>query len=55
MQKESIIGKSFPKLDAPDKATGRAQYIHDLVRPRMIYGAIRRTDRVHARILGILT
>jgi xanthine dehydrogenase molybdenum-binding subunit len=55
MQRESIIGKGFPKLDAPDKATGRALYIHDLVRPRMLYGAIRRTDRVHARIVGIDT
>jgi CO/xanthine dehydrogenase Mo-binding subunit len=55
MQRESIIGGSYPKLDAPEKAAGRALYIHDLVRPRMLYGAIRRTDRVHARIVGIHT
>jgi xanthine dehydrogenase molybdenum-binding subunit len=55
MKRESIIGGSYPKLDAPEKAAGRALYIHDLVRPRMLYGAIRRTDRVHARILGVHT
>jgi xanthine dehydrogenase molybdenum-binding subunit len=54
-QKDSLIGGSFPKLDAPDKATGRALYIHDVVRPRMLHGAIRRTDRVHARIVKIDT
>jgi xanthine dehydrogenase molybdenum-binding subunit len=55
IKKESLIGGSFPKLDAPDKATGRAVYIHDVVRPRMLYGAIRRTDRVSARIVAIHT
>lgn len=55
MKKESLIGKSFPKLDAAEKATGRAQYIHDIVRPRMLHGAILRSDRVHARIVRIDT
>jgi xanthine dehydrogenase molybdenum-binding subunit len=55
MKKESIIGRGFPKLDAHEKATGRARYIHDITRPRMLYGAIRRTDRVHARIIAIHT
>ncbi|MCK5406068.1 MAG: molybdopterin-dependent oxidoreductase, partial [Candidatus Krumholzibacteria bacterium] len=55
IQKDTLIGKPFPKLDAPEKATGRARYVHDLVRPRMLYGAIRRTDRVHARIARIHT
>ncbi len=55
IQKDTLIGKPFPKLDAPEKATGRARYVHDLVRPRMLYGAIRRTDRVHARIVRIDT
>jgi CO/xanthine dehydrogenase Mo-binding subunit len=55
MKEDSLIGGSFPKLDARDKAAGRAQYIHDLERPRMLHGAIRRTDRVHARILAVHT
>jgi CO/xanthine dehydrogenase Mo-binding subunit len=55
IRKDSLIGKRFPKLDAPEKASGRAQYIHDMVRPRMLYGAIRRSDRVHARIVRVHT
>lgn len=55
IEKESIIGKSIPKIDAPNRATGRAVYIHDLELPRMLHAAILRTDRVHARILSIDT
>ena len=55
MQRKTVIGKGFPKLDAPEKATGRAIYIHDIVRPRMLHGAILRSDRVHARIVRIDT
>ncbi|UCF69360.1 MAG: molybdopterin-dependent oxidoreductase [Acidobacteriota bacterium] len=53
--KQSLIGKSFPKLDAPERASGRAVYIQDMVLPRMLHGAILRTDRVHARIVAIDT
>jgi len=53
--RESLIGKRIPKLDGPERATGRSTYIHDLVRPRMLHGAIRRTDRIHAKILSIRT
>lgn len=53
MKKETLIGKSYPKLDAAEKATGRSLYIHDIVRPHMLHGAIRRTDRVHALIKNI--
>jgi xanthine dehydrogenase molybdenum-binding subunit len=55
VEKQSWIGKSLPKLDAPERATGRTVYIHDLVLPRMLHGAILRSDRVHARILSIDT
>jgi CO/xanthine dehydrogenase Mo-binding subunit len=51
----SVIGKSTPKLDGPDKVTGRTQYLHDLTLPRMAHGAILRTRFPHARILRIDT
>ena len=55
IEKDSLIGKSFPKIDAAERATGRAIYIHDLELPRMLHAAILRTDRVHARIVSIDT
>jgi xanthine dehydrogenase molybdenum-binding subunit len=51
--KHSLIGARATKLDAADKATARTRYINDLVLPRMLYAKIRRSDRVHARILSI--
>jgi xanthine dehydrogenase molybdenum-binding subunit len=55
IKKESTIGKSFPKIDAPERVTGKAIYIQDLKLPRMLHAAILRADRVHAKILGIDT
>jgi len=55
IDKESLIGKSIPKIDAAERAAGRAIYIHDLELPRMLHAAILRTDRIHARILSIDT
>ena len=49
------IGKGVPKLDAPAKAAGESRYIQDYSLPGMLHAKIRRTDRVHARILGIDT
>ncbi len=55
IEKETLIGKSFPKLDAAERATGRAVYIQDLKLPRMLHAAILRSDRVHAKIVSIDT
>ncbi len=54
-RKETLIGRSIPKLDAPSKVTGEARYVQDITRPGMLHAAIRRTDRVHARIVRIDT
>ncbi len=51
----SVIGKATPKRDGLDKVTGRTQYLHDLVLPRLAHGAILRTRFPHARILRIDT
>ncbi|MEN8150607.1 MAG: molybdopterin cofactor-binding domain-containing protein, partial [Planctomycetota bacterium] len=53
IEKESLIGGSFPRINAAERATGRAVYIQDLVRPRMLHAAILRSSRVHAKIVSI--
>ncbi len=55
IEKSTLIGKSVPKPDAPDKAIGRTRYINDMVLPRMLYGKILRSDRAHARIVRVDT
>ncbi|MHC5006817.1 MAG: xanthine dehydrogenase family protein molybdopterin-binding subunit, partial [Planctomycetota bacterium] len=55
IEKETLIGKRIPKLDAPRKVTGEAQYLHDLELPGMLTARILRSDRVHARIVSIDT
>tara|TARA_B100000315_G_scaffold260545_1_gene322758 strand:- start:1441 stop:3759 length:2319 start_codon:yes stop_codon:yes gene_type:complete len=50
---ETLIGKPIPKPDAPDKVVGKTTYINDMVLPRMLIAKIKRTDRVHAKILSV--
>ena len=54
-EKKTIIGTRVTKPDAPDKATGKTIYINDMVLPRMLFGKILHTDRVHAKIISIDT
>jgi xanthine dehydrogenase molybdenum-binding subunit len=49
------IGKRVPKIDAEEKATGKAVYIHDLKVPGMLYGKILYSPHPHAKILNIDT
>jgi CO/xanthine dehydrogenase Mo-binding subunit len=49
------IGKRIPKMDAEEKVTGKAVYIHDLKIPGMLYGKILYSPHPHARILNIDT
>ncbi len=49
----SVVGKRLPKLDAPDKATGRALYTDDIVLPNMIYGKLLLSPVAHAKIKSI--
>jgi CO/xanthine dehydrogenase Mo-binding subunit len=51
----SLIGRRIPKMDAPEKASGRARYIHDLQVPGMLHAKILRSAHVHAKILAIET
>lgn len=49
----SVVGKSLPKTDGIEKATGKAVYMDDLVLPGMLWGKILRSPYAHARILNI--
>jgi len=51
----SIIGKGIPRIDAREKATGKATYLHDLTLANMLYGATLKSAHAHARIGGIDT
>jgi len=51
----SLIGRRIPKLDAPDKASGKTRYIHDIEVPGALHAKILRSTQVHARIVSIET
>ncbi|MBK5099612.1 MAG: 4-hydroxybenzoyl-CoA reductase, partial [Desulfobacteraceae bacterium] len=55
MAEYSFVGTEVPRPDAPDKVAGKAIYIHDLVRPGMLYGKIKFSDHAHAKIVNIDT
>jgi CO/xanthine dehydrogenase Mo-binding subunit len=44
------IGQSIRRLEAREKVTGRAEYVHHLRLPGMLYGKIFRSTVPHARI-----
>ncbi len=50
-----FIGTEAARPDAPDKAAGKAVYIHDLVRPGMLFGKIKYSECAHGRIKHIDT
>ncbi|MGD2253486.1 MAG: xanthine dehydrogenase family protein molybdopterin-binding subunit [Anaerolineales bacterium] len=54
-QPGSVIGRRVPKLDAPDKASGRATYTHDVRLPGMLHGRILYSTHPHAEIVRIDT
>ncbi len=51
----NVIGKSVPRKDAAEKATGKAVYGVDVVLPGMLCGRILRSPHAHARIKKIDT
>ncbi len=46
------IGLSIPRLDAADKASGRARYADDIRLPGMLHAALMTSPHAHARIVG---
>ncbi|HEY2136810.1 MAG TPA: molybdopterin cofactor-binding domain-containing protein, partial [Xanthobacteraceae bacterium] len=47
------VGRSIPRLEARAKVTGRAEYVHNLRLPNMLYGKVFRSTLPHGRILRI--
>jgi CO/xanthine dehydrogenase Mo-binding subunit len=52
---KSAIGRRIPKQDAPLKASGRAQYGHDVRLPGMLHGGVLYSQFAHAHILAVDT
>ncbi len=50
---QNVVGRSVPRIDAPDKARGAAQYTGDMKLPGMLYGKLLRSPVPHARIKKI--
>jgi len=53
VNRETLLGKSRARIDAPAKVTGEAIYTADLKLPRMLYAKVLRSPHPHARILSI--
>jgi len=49
------VGRSVPRLESWLKVTGRAEYVHNLRLPGMLYGKIYRSSVAHGRIKRIDT
>jgi CO/xanthine dehydrogenase Mo-binding subunit len=47
------IGVSVPRFDAPEKVTGRTQYVADVQIPNLLHGRVLRSPHAHARIKSI--
>jgi CO/xanthine dehydrogenase Mo-binding subunit len=49
----SVAGRSAPRLDIPDKVTGRPRFLHDLILPGMAYGRVVRPPARVADLTGL--
>src|SRR5262249_40381395 len=45
-----VVGQPTPRIDGPEKVTGRARYSFDVQLPDMLYAAVARSPHAHARI-----
>jgi len=52
-RQSGVVGSSIPRLEAKAKVTGRAEYVHNLRLPGMLYGRIVRSTVPHGRITRI--
>ncbi len=49
----SVAGGSAPRLDFPDKVTGRPRFVHDIVMPGMMFGRVVRPPAAAAELIGL--
>ncbi|HVP56807.1 MAG TPA: molybdopterin cofactor-binding domain-containing protein, partial [bacterium] len=52
---ESLIGKSVPRIDGPEKVTGSATFTADMKLPGMLYARMLLSPHAHAKIVSIDT
>ncbi len=55
LEKMEILSKRYPRLDGPEKVTGKAKYTYDLKPQNMLYGAIISSPHPSAKVLNIDT
>ena len=55
MTENSVLGKSYPRVDALDKVTGSSQYADDVHLPGMLYCKVLKSARSHARVVRLDT
>lgn len=55
MKEYAIVGKGLPRVDGPEKATGKALFTVDVQLPGMLHGKLLRSPYPHARIISIDT
>lgn len=51
----AVVGTTVKRIDGIEKVTGAAQYVTDIVLPRMLHGKIKRSPYAHAKIVRIDT
>ncbi|HTO97122.1 MAG TPA: molybdopterin-dependent oxidoreductase [Myxococcales bacterium] len=49
----SVVGQKVPRLEGPEKVTGRARYSFDVQLPGMLHAAVVRSPHAHARIKSV--
>jgi CO/xanthine dehydrogenase Mo-binding subunit len=47
------VGRSAPRSDAKEKLRGQAEFVGDLVVPRMLHGKVLRSPFAHARVVSV--
>src|SRR6202007_822900 len=47
---QTIVGKSVPRIDLPDKVMARAVFLQDMRLPRMVFGRVVRPPSPGARL-----
>ena len=55
MDNLDVLGKSYAREDGIDMVLGDAQFVEDLEPGKLLFGAVVRAGRPHARILKIDT
>jgi xanthine dehydrogenase YagR molybdenum-binding subunit len=53
MGERLVTGRRRPRLDGPQKVTGRALFTHDARKPGMLHARILRSPHAHAKIVSI--